>query len=63
MSVLGRLAVGLGCAYEIVALTRPRIPTITALVKRFREASTFGRFVVWAWCGYVAWHFLEPEDE
>lgn len=61
-SVLGRLVIGLGCAYEIVALADDRVPTITAIVKRTGR-NPIGRFLVWGWCGFVAWHFLEPERE
>lgn len=57
---LGRLVLGLGCAYEIVALSTDRVPTITTVVKRTGKHPV-GRLVVWAWCGFVAWHFLEPE--
>lgn len=56
----GRTVVIAGCAYEIVALLTGKIPTITAIVKRLGRAK-LGRLVVWGWCGFVAWHFLEPE--
>lgn len=55
-----RLAVIVGCTYEIVALVTNRVPTITVLVKRLGRHPV-GRFGMWCWCGYVAHHFLEPE--
>lgn len=62
-SALGRLVIALGCAYEIVALaTDQRVPTITAIVKRTGR-HPLGRVLVWGWCGFVAWHFLEPDPE
>jgi hypothetical protein len=48
-----------GCIYEVVSLTTRRVPTITALVKRLHHYR-WGRILVWAWCGYISWHFLEP---
>jgi hypothetical protein len=57
----GRTVVIAGCVYEIVALcSNGRIPTITKLVKRLGSTPA-GRLLVWGWCGFVAWHFLEPE--
>ena len=56
----GRLILAAGCAYEIVALFST-IPTITAMVKTVGKHPV-GRFLVWSWCGYVAWHFMEPEQ-
>ena len=56
----GRLAVIVGCAYELVALTTGRLPTITKLVKTLGHHPV-GRVLVWAWCGFIAWHFLSPD--
>lgn len=55
----GRTVIGVGCAYEIVALSVPGVPTITGMIKVIGR-HPLGRVAVWAWCGYVAWHFLEP---
>lgn len=50
-----------GCAYEIVAiLSRGRIPTITRLLKHTGKRHPLGKAILWLWCGYVSWHFLEP---
>ena len=57
----GRVVIGVGCAYEIVALTSAPVPTITELIKHL-GAHPLGRVAVWAWCGYTAWHFLEPSQ-
>ena len=56
----GQVLVTVGCAYEIVALWTG-LPTITAMVKRIGRHPV-GRLIVWAWCGYIAWHFLEPDS-
>ncbi len=50
----------IGCAYEVVALVTP-LPTITAIIKRIGSLK-LGKMLVWTWCGYVAWHFLEPDS-
>lgn len=56
-----RWILGVGCAYEIVALAAgDKLPTITQIVKRVGRMPA-GRALVWMWCGYVAWHFLEPD--
>lgn len=57
---LGRAVLIAGCLYEVAALTTSRVPTITASIKYVGRSHPAGRLVVWAWCGYVAWHFLEP---
>ena len=56
----GRYVIAAGCAYEILALTTDRVPTITAIVKmsgRFR----FGRLILIAWLGFIVDHFIEHE--
>lgn len=50
-----RWAVGLACAYEVVALTTSRIPTISRLANRY---PAFGAAVV----GALAWHFHPSND-
>ena len=59
----GRYVIAAGCAYEILALTTDRVPTITAIVKTIGRTHAVGRVAVWTIAGYVAWHFLEPEPE
>ena len=53
-------ALYVGCLYEVAALSVSRLPTITDLVKRLGRMPA-GRLAVWCWCGFIAWHFLEPE--
>jgi len=48
-----------GCIYEIVALVSHAVPTITRLL-RLLGSKPFGKALVWMWCGYISWHFLEP---
>jgi hypothetical protein len=50
-----------GCAYEIVALVSP-LPTITHILKRLGRRHPLGKATLWLWCGFVAWHFLEPDE-
>jgi len=57
----GRYLIAAGCAYEIVALSPAPVPTITDMIKRVGKHPV-GRLAVWAWCGYIAWHFLEPSQ-
>ena len=57
-----RLATLVGCIYEAFALITDRVPTITTIVKNAGKYPG-GRFVVWMWCGFIAWHFLEPEPD
>lgn len=51
----------LGCAYEIVALLWKKVPTITKMLK-LMGSKPFGKALLWMWCGYISWHFLEPVD-
>lgn len=51
-----------GCAYEIVALTTRKIPTVTRILKTI-GARPYGKAALWLWTGYVSAHFLEPLDE
>lgn len=53
-------ALFVGCVYELVALATPNVPTITTLLKTVARHPA-GRPLLWAWCGYISWHFLEPE--
>lgn len=56
---IGRAIVVAGCAYEIYSLTTDRVPTITSLVHSVGQLGIFGRLVVWAIGGFVAFHFME----
>ena len=51
-----------GCAYEIVALTTRKVPTVTRILKTI-GARPYGKAALWLWTGYVSAHFLEPLDE
>jgi hypothetical protein len=48
-----------GCAYEMAAMTvlRGRVPTISTIVYEGSQNPRL-RFLVWAWLGYIAHHFL-----
>ena len=50
-----------GCAYEIVALTTKRVPTITRILRTVGSKPQ-GKALLWLWTGYVSAHFLEPLD-
>lgn len=52
-----RATVVAGCAYEIVALTTGRVPTISEVVLRMGEHKA-GRVAAWLFVGAWAWHFL-----
>ena len=58
---LGRSVLVAGCLYEVAALVTGRVPTITAIIKSVGRGHPVGRLLVWSWCGYIAWHFLEPD--
>ena len=49
-----------GCAYEVIALIHSRLPTVTRILKTLGAKHPAGRAVLWLWCGYISWHFLEP---
>lgn len=51
-----------GCAYEIVALTTRRVPTITRILQTVGSKPQ-GKALLWLWIGYVSAHFLEPLDD
>lgn len=56
-------ALAVGCVYEVFALaSKGRVPTITRCIKWVGKQRG-GRFLVWAWCGYITWHFLEEEAQ
>ena len=58
---LFRLAIGLGCAYEIMALPeRSKLPTISTLIQR-AQARHIGKAFLFGWL--VGWsvHFVDPE--
>lgn len=51
-----------GCAYEIIALTTKKVPTVTRILKTL-GSRPYGKAALWLWTGYVSAHFLEPLDE
>ena len=51
-----------GCAYEIVALATRKIPTITRILRTMGNRHAVGKALLWMWCGYISWHFLEPSE-
>lgn len=57
-----RVVLLVGCAYEIVALTTRKVPTITRILKAV-GSRPYGKAALWLWTGYVSAHFLEPLDE
>lgn len=57
-----RIMLLVGCAYEIVALTTGKVPTITRILKTI-GSRPYGKAALWLWTGYVSAHFLEPLDE
>jgi len=57
-----RAALLVGCAYEIIALTTGKVPTVTRIMKTV-GSKPYGKAILWLWTGYVSAHFLEPLDE
>ena len=58
---LGRLAIVLGCIYEIVAIPhKTRNPTITALVKGSQK-HWWGKLATFLWLACWIHHFVEPK--
>ena len=57
-----RVVLLVGCAYEIVALTTRKVPTVTRILKTV-GSKPYGKAALWLWTGYVSAHFLEPLDE
>lgn len=52
---------GVGCVYEVVALVSP-LPTITKILKTIGRKHPIGRATLWLWCGFITWHFFEPDE-
>ena len=50
----------MGCVYEVVSLSTRRVPTITHLLRSAGKRHMLGRMLLWLWCGFISWHFLEP---
>ena len=50
----------IGCIYEVIALLSHAVPTITKLL-RLLGSKPFGKVLVWAWCGFVSYHFMVDE--
>jgi hypothetical protein len=59
---LFNVVLALGCAYEIVALTTRKVPTITRILRTVGKQHPMGKALLWMWCGYISWHFLEPVE-
>lgn len=57
-----RILIALGCAYEIVALTTNRVPTITAIIQRSSRLPWIGRIGLWLWLGAVVDHFIARDE-
>ena len=53
-----RVALVVGCAYEIVAVVSNRVPTITSIVQRSSQLPWIGRICLWLWLGAVVDHFI-----
>jgi hypothetical protein len=58
MRKLGGLVVAAGCAYELVALTSRRLPTISELSWRLRDRHPVGAAAIWGGLGILGWHLL-----
>ena len=58
-----RAIIAVGCAYEIVAVTTDRVPTITATVQRSARLPWVGRIALWLWLGFVVDHFVDRRAE
>ena len=59
MMTPARAVIAAGCAYEIVAVTSDRVPTITAVVQRSSRLSWIGRVGLWLWLGFIVDHFID----
>ena len=53
-----RWAITAGCAYEIVAVSTDRVPTITAIVQR-SSRYRFGRVLMALWLAIWIDHFID----
>jgi hypothetical protein len=54
---VGRVVIAAGCAYELVSLFHPKLPTISELVFRASNHKVL-RFGAWCFCGYAIDHFV-----
>lgn len=52
-----------GCVYEVFALVTKRAPTITTILRKGGKRHPLGKAMLWLWCGYISWHFLEPLED
>lgn len=59
-SDLRTIVVGLGCAYEVVAIASGKVPTITSFAWRARK-TWWGKGLIWNAVGYLSWHLLIEE--
>lgn len=58
MRRLGAAAVIAGCAYELLAFSTRRVPTVSELAWRARDRHPVGAAAIWGVLGIVAWHLL-----
>lgn len=62
MKAAGAWIVGSGCAYELVALTTGKIPTISRACWWLRKKHPLGGVVIWTAMGILSWHLLVDDD-
>ena len=60
--MIWRVTLTVGLVYELVALWTKKVPTLSKIAQSAHR-HPIGRFVVWAWCGAWAWHFMEPQPD
>ena len=53
----------IGCVYEVFSLASRKVPTITRILRTAGKAHPAGKALLWLWCGYISWHFLEPMED
>ena len=53
----GGACVWLGCTYESIALLT-KLPTVSEMMWKLRDKHPVGAFLVWAFTGLAAWHFI-----
>jgi len=58
----GAIVVAAGCVYEVAAITTSRIPTLSKLSWKLRDAHPAGAVVLWGVMGLLAWHLFMDEN-